>query len=685
MTSQSTQENSTASTSRSRSSASRSTPTKRIARLEDRGSKLVKADISALSSSLSSSPSSTASELDVIEDPSRIETPESKVKSRSKTEETVSSSTASAAGSNSHGNSTWHFPIPSYLDNKPMGSVKSWTSTYESLLKMYNSMHHLQSTASSPSSKSSTLQTALIHYNYLAHLQTLYDTPLIPRRIARTLFILQGREPKTKSNQAQLLKIAADLIWLNEKDRQVKRQGKRDSRPTDATPTTEAIPIMPYVHNPANDYHGLRVSEYTILMNWIGTISDPSSSFESKATNTTSPSLLSNSSQHEMTPADRVWSLWHDFLLTGMKPDVVLCTALIEVLLKAKEYDRADQIWRHMHRQDQNPAQDSGNKTNHSRSNRATRAVTDSVSKTLGIETGSIVSSPSPLPSSSVKEQSNSPRKSSAIDLLDMNHHQRTRSTEGKRRSRSQSQKSIMPNTQTFSVLMQTHVLNRDLRGVAQTYKEFLQSTSENQQQQQQQLQQQLQFGTTDTQKHINSVLLNQILTSLVNLGENKIAKEIYIAMIQDREHEHPTIATAVDDNTEAISTTPAQVQTEPKAVSKLGGNEESIVIEEYSNKSPYRLVLKSSSVGSSTPPVHHQTFQRRWTWEKRRRREARKSPGADTSVSSSSSSSSSSSPSIGPNETTHKLILQLAQRKGDRELEDIVLKELDAGSSSLS
>ncbi|KAG0000428.1 hypothetical protein BGZ79_005947 [Entomortierella chlamydospora] len=428
-----------------------------------------------------------------------------------------------------------------------------------------------------------------------------------------------------------------------------------------------------------------------------------------------SSSILSSSSRAPnaltVSPADRVWGIWHDFLLTGMSPDVVLYTAVIGVLLKANEYDRVNQVWQHMHRRLDHQNQDQGRNSGCQSRKKDTVEEIDVVSKTLSHGTSTSLLSPSPSPSPllstvcNVDERPKGRRKSNAIDLLDSEN------------QRPQNRKSVTPNIQTYSVLMQTHVLKRDIQGVAQTYKEFLQSTappppstsasrstnvasaSEKHQQQ---------HGT-----RANTVFLNQILTALVNLGENNAAKEIYAAMRLDHDQAHSTSATANNaDNAEEEKKEEEKTLAKRVELSKSRDEVGSTVNDDYTSKAtllptsstssslplPLPLPLPSPSPSPSVPgtissfltgstlasssnssPVHHRNSERRSTWLKRVVHEARKSQLSVFKGKGKSPSSSTLLSSIQPDNTTRKLILKMARRKNDTALEEIVLKDLDS------
>ncbi|KAG0288759.1 hypothetical protein BGZ96_007491 [Linnemannia gamsii] len=504
--------------------------------------------------------------------------------------------------------SSWRFPTKGFGsqfsnsdDNDPLGPVQSWTSTANALSELYKSLHHLVSFSKSSTAGSSTetiLHSALVNYNYLSRLQSMYDTILIPRRHTRTLFLLQGREPKTRDNLQQLLRITTDLIWLNEKERQKKRRSASSLAssaavvPLVVSATKNDDDASPRVHNPADGYHGLRVSEYTVLMNWIGSVTStlathPSpagksvtnrSSTPSTATATARSTTATSSYQHPIAlsgPVDQAWAIWNDFLLTGMKPDVVLYTMLMDTLLKAKEFERADQIWDHMQIQG------------------STSDVTKSSTSAKGSSGNRIV------PSSYSGKYSKAA--SSSADV-------------------------VVPNLQTLSVMLQSHIQESDIDGVARTYRQLHHTTLHR-----------------ERQRPINTVLVNQILKVLVDLGETKAAKEIFSEMQVD----------CGDIGAEA-----------PGFGS---GNEEN-----------YTKNINSGSTTASAPavfsmPIHHQTSRRRASWK----RDNRKRPCTSSSLANSPSDTSTGGLSIRPNEATYKLMLQVARREMDTDLEGQVLKEL--------
>ncbi|KAG0292016.1 hypothetical protein BGZ97_005725 [Linnemannia gamsii] len=507
--------------------------------------------------------------------------------------------------------SSWRFPTKSFGshfsnsdDNgpSPLEPVQSWPSTSNALSELYKSLHYLGSLSKSSTASSSAtaeLHSALANYNYLSRIQSMYDTILISRQHTRTLFLLQGREPKTRDNLKQLLRITTDLIWLNEKERQKKRRSASKLAssvavlPSVAPATNNNDDASPRVYNPADHYHGLRVSEYTVLMNWIGSVTSTlgthpypadksatnrfSTPSIATTTNTARPSTATLRYQHPITlsgPVDQAWAIWKDFLLTGMKPDIVLYTMLMDTLLKAKEFERADQIWNHMQCQES--------------SGDATKSSTSA----KGSSGNRIV------PSSRSKDHSGATSPRANV---------------------------VVPNLQTLSVMLQSHIQMSDIEGVARTYKQLHQTTLRRKQQQ-----------------PINTVLVNQILKVLVDLGETKAAKEIISAMQVD----------GGDIGTGALG---------------LGSSNE----ENYTHNINDGSTTASAHAVFSTP-IHHQTSRRRASWKHNNR----KRPSTSSSTSSPSDISTGGL-SIRPNEATYKLMLRVAQREMDSDLEGQVLKEL--------
>ncbi|KAG0271934.1 hypothetical protein BGZ95_000188, partial [Linnemannia exigua] len=519
--------------------------------------------------------------------------------------------------------SSWRFPTkkgsPSYFsddsDPNPLEPVQSWPSTANALSELYKALRQINSTSTKSTtgpSSASALRSALLHYNYLSRLQSTYDTILIPRRHTRTLFLLQGREPKTRSNLEQLLRMTTDLIWLNEKDRQKKCQplsslSKLTSGASTSPISTPArqqsstsCDVYPHVYNPADDYHGLRVSEYTVLMNWIGYVTGTLAT-QSSPTNVSAPTNFSSSSsptvlstsrpgatqhyQHPIAqsrPVDQAWAIWQDFLLTGMKPDIVLYTMLMDTLLKAKDFDRADQIWNHMLRQDSST---SGG-PNHSGG------------KVSGLETMELS-----VPRSFNLGTTNT-NSATATGFSNTSSSTSHSSPSSKRRANtSSSPKSnvITPNLQTLSVLMQSHIQQQDIDGT-------------------------------------------------------HAAREIFAEMRVDGEDSLGAFASEEDEKYTNSGTTAASTGT-------------------------------PSTLGTSllsTPPIHHQTSRRRASWKREIRKKQRPSsptfsstPDSEATTTSTTGSGAGTGLSIRPNEATYRLMLQVARREWDSELEEQILKKL--------
>ncbi|KAF9313268.1 hypothetical protein BG003_005452 [Podila horticola] len=512
---------------------------------------------------------------------------------------------------------SWRFPFQgtSKPPPKPVSPVQSWSSTSKALSTFYGSLHLARSQPSScrrngSESSSSPLHLAVLNYNYLSRLQGMFDTVLVPRRDTRHLFLMQGREPKTEENLEQLLRIAGDLIWLDQKEKRKRRQWSEGSQDGVEEGVIEenrgAVDVSwskPALSKIKEEFHGLRVSEYTVLMNWIGAVAPGSPvtsrksrmdhqqhkdvnklhSKESRSQTPTLPLLL---------PADRAWAIWQDFLRTGMKPDVVMYTALMDRLLKAKQVEQADEIWQHMLQHQPSLSTTSKHLLN-----------------------------PTPI---SNKQK----------DLI-------RHSTKGKT--------SVVPNLQTFSVLMQNHVANRDLEGVVQTYKGLVATsgsgsdpglscsssppskassghhvTTTN--------------TSTSTAIHenlspltmANTVLLNQILAALISLGESKAAYDIFAEMQSTFESGSPSSSSSL-------------------SVGPL----------------PPKTGVFSGS--SSTTPLHHQSFRRRFKGHKMETGTAK--------------DERSTPPTIQPDIRTYRLMLKLARRERDRELEKEILSYLTSNS----
>ncbi|KAG0346693.1 hypothetical protein BG005_000608 [Podila minutissima] len=498
---------------------------------------------------------------------------------------------------------SWRFPFQDTAksSSKPVSPVQSWPSTSKALSAFYGSLHLARSPPSSScgrngseSLSSSPLHLAVLNYNYLSRLQGLFDTVLVPRRDTRLLFLMQGREPKTEENLEQLLRIASDLIWLDRKEKQKRRQwseGSEDGVTEENRGAVDASWSKPALSKIKQEFHGLRVSEYTVLMNWIGAAAPrpvPSRKScmdqqqqkdvnkpQSKETRSPLPPVL--------LPVDHAWAIWQDFLRTGMKPDVVMYTALMDRLLKAKQVEQADEIWQHM-----------------------------------------LLHQPS-LSTASKHLLNPPPISNKQKDLL-------RHSTKGKT--------GVVPNLQTFSVLMQSHVANRDLEGVVQTYKGLVAtsgsgsgSSSSSSPPSKPSSGHHATTTNTSTSTAIhenlspltmaNTVLLNQILAALISLGESKAAYDIFAEMLLTSGSDSPS------SNGRTAPTT-------------------------------------NVSGSPSTTPLHHQSFGRRFKGHKET------NPGKDER---------SSPPTIQPDIRTYRLMLKLARRERDRELEKEILSYMTTNS----
>ncbi|KAF9179026.1 hypothetical protein BGZ51_007286 [Haplosporangium sp. Z 767] len=446
--------------------------------------------------------------------------------------------------------------------------------------------------------------------------------------------------------------------------------------------TAKQYPVHRHHHSRADDYHGLQVSEYTILMNWIGSVTNLSCIEESHARPGSGSGRLSTlhgdhsdglgfdgalssssttpddqqvrqqqSRQHQhlhrrqtlsdphhpiivADPVERAWAIWQDFLLTGMKPDVVLYTTLIDMLLKANKFAKADQIWNHMHRQTGNTSTIAITGTASSRAVPFVDAAdSDIVAKTLS--RGALTSN------TDIEVDRESHDKMHQQHLRNLNHNRhrpsiyqfKNKNVGGGHGNAAGGDSHVaVPNVQTFSVLMQNHVRNRDLGGMAETYKELQQQPQQNQQRQLQ--------HHHNQQRGVNNVLLNQVLTVLIDLRENKAAREIYAAMkASTSEHEEQRLTSEGRVNGERVS----------------------------SYARPLRV------------PLHHMTHQRRSAWKQGAKgRSLTESAVSTTSTAIAGTGSTKVLPSmIQPDETTHRLMLRLARQEQDTDLEDQILDEL--------
>ncbi|KAF9952609.1 hypothetical protein BGZ72_006062 [Mortierella alpina] len=544
-----------------------------------------------------------------------------------------------------HSKSTsWRFPTPASTTQDP---VRLWPSTCKALSKVYSALGQIKShtSATSPSS-SIALRSALVHYNYLSRLQATYDTVLVSRRDTRTLFLLQGRERKTPENLEQLLRIAMDLIWLNEKERQRIRQRTRNSalHAVQGTPSNTA-----HVHSPADDYHGLRVSEYTVVMNWIGSVSrgvrtGKSSESSLSPYDRPHPLDLHRNSHYTSKPGgsmDQAWAIWQDFLLTGMRPDVVLYTSLMDMLLKVKDFDRADQIWQHMHHADVETSTRGGRSSSSVSSSTTSAAppaavdVIDPVFKSLNLDA---TAGQSITPNAAASTR----RKPHALHILDKDtrhrHHQTKRLDAS---STSNISNAALPNLQTFSVLIQSHAMNRDLKAIVQVYKEIQQQNADGKD---------VVAGQQFQQRRANTVLLNQILSVLIDLGETSAAREIYADM-------------------RSPSPSPSPSPSDPCAGERVDGDYTTVTATTTARPTASASASSSTEYLNARWPLHHLNCQRRAVWEKETRER--------------SLAGLASRPSYPPRAdgTTHRLMLQLAKQEGDVELEESVLEELYSSS----
>ncbi|KAG0197009.1 hypothetical protein BGX28_009483 [Mortierella sp. GBA30] len=544
---------------------------------------------------------------------------------------------------------SWRFPVPASSPQQCLygtqDPVQLWPSTSEALSKVYRGLNQIRSSVQSSPSSSSTslsasgLESVLSHYNYLSQLQASYDTVLIPRRDTRTLFLLQSKERKTRDNLNQLLRIAMDLIWLNEKERQRKR---RRSFAGSSLLSDKDRPSTIHIHNPADDYHGLRVSEYTILMDWVGSVSrsarvsrasqEPSFASNDRLLAVDLRSSLHQHSSGRREPVDRAWAIWQDFLLTGMKPDVVLYTSLMDMLLKAKEFDRADQIWQHMQQKSNSGKSSYGMSHPISSSSAATVGkLLDPLAKSLNL--GAKDDGPSAFSTASANRK---PYLVHILDKKNRSHHYLDHSQDWDKDG-----SGVTPNLQTFSVLIQNHVLNKDLKAIARTYKEMQRQATNT-----------ANPSSGQQRRPANTVLLNQILKVLIDLGEASAAKEIYADMKMS--------SSSSLSGSLASERGPGEYTTETGAISTAT----SISASSWrSSQSRCPTAFTSMS-----PPPHHQNFQRRAAWE-RGNRERRLAAAFELSC--------PTSLWMRPDDTTHRLMLRLARQEGDVELEDQILEEL--------
>ncbi|GJJ69177.1 hypothetical protein EMPS_01523 [Entomortierella parvispora] len=496
------------------------------------------------------------------------------------------------APSSARSPSSWNIPVARGHGSAPE-LVQIWPSTSIALARFYESLRLYKSAkASSPQHSTSaallltgagSIEMVMTYYNHLSRLQACYDTILVPRRDTRAVFLLQGREPKTTTNLKQLIRIASDLIWLNEKERQRRRKpsltatiSASDARNNEVSDFFQGSLSRPR----ADNFHGLRVSEYTVLMDWIGS--------------THQPQTVEGSSRNKISrndSVDKAWAIWQDFTMTKMKTDIVLCTSLIDLFLKAGEFDRADQIWRYLQPSPGISATPSDHDQKMAGSD-STSAL-DEVSRTLSSVTKTTHStlsspgSPTSILSSSVSSKAR-----------------------------------VIPNVQTLSVLMQAHIRDRDLAGVARIYRTFLEHQSSSKGQGLRSLPDRRQ-----TLLATNSTLLNQILTVLLDLGETVAAKEIYA-----------------------------------QAKSRNVG-QENYTTDKHALSRPISNDTSKQQRNTLHPPMHQQTFQRR----------SRSRTALPTQKQSSNL--------LQPDVSTVQLLLRRAQQAQDWEWEAEILKDLDPPS----
>lgn len=557
-------------------------------------------------------------------------------------------STPSTSASADDSLRTWTFPTTK--GHGPAERVHSWHSTSKALSRLYESLHNCKSTMPSSPHLSTTpvtvdrsvgsVELVMVYYNYLSRLQATHDTILIPRRDTRALFLLQGREPKTIANLKQLLRIASDLIWLNDKQRRRRRQTASSNISTSGVSDSERSKGT-ISGTRSDNYHGLRVSEYTILMDWIGSTKQLAAVRESEVAslsgshqghftvpddNQAPPKYGSrslprsekctfearhrNPNKHEP-HIDKAWAIWQDFSMTGMKADVVLCTTLLDSLLKAGDFDRADQIWKYLQPTKEAtpspPLTSSAQKLNEMTSGSGTMADThdptsilDGVSKTLS----GVADAVHPASSTSIP---------STVLLAPAS-----------------SKAGVLPNLQTLSVLMQAHVRDRDLAGVARVYQEVLQRQKSSNDQHPRHPHQPRSNHMPYT---VNSTLLNQVLAVLLDLGETAAAKEIYT-------------------QTRAEQIERDQYTTNQASQSRPGSTE-------------------TFGEGPTGLPMHQQAFHRRSDWK---RRNPRSLPDAAPQP---------PHPPVAllPDSSTVSLVLRYARQAQDWEWEAEILKDCtDAG-----
>ncbi|KAG0343920.1 hypothetical protein BG004_004897 [Podila humilis] len=295
------------------------------------------------------------------------------------------------------------------------------------------------------------------------------------------------------------------------------------------------LAAKPLLTKAKEEFHGLRVSEYTVLLSWIGAVKSkelslskkkkqqdvssqqwkepvPSLSLSSKDVKKLllqksqeqkqslpgKPSLFSSAtpSTQQQQPVDYTWAIWQDFLMTGMKPDVVLYTALMDRLLKSNHLDQADEIRQHMEQQQRQQQQ-------------------QYPSSSLILSPLSSLPTSGPLSSSGsekTKRLKNEVRSRTPVKTTTVRATMPTSLL-----STTTTAVAVSPNLQTFSVMMQKYVQNRDLEGRQQHDDD---NNDEG-------------LSLSSSATKANTVLLNQILAALISLGESRAACDIFAEMQQ--------------------------------------------------------------------------------------------------------------------------------------------------------
>ncbi|KAF9425400.1 hypothetical protein BGZ94_007563 [Podila epigama] len=645
----------------------------------------------------------------------------SKSKSQSRSESPPTSESMTTSSSTKHNASGWIFPVRgSHSPSVPPKTVLTWPSTNQARLEFNGAFHrvmmlsvkrrredrsshggHGREDTVSSEKYTQALHAAIHGYNALSHIQNRYDVALVSRREVRNLFLLQAREPKTRENLDQLLKIALDLIWLHQKTSKrammttthgissggggggggvsllggseetinpvrAREDGRGESigagSETGGTAADQKMSMMEEMHDDylkggwksmldkaQERYNGLNLSEYTMLINWIAEAS------EKKAR----PRFMS-SSQHDLMmqrskgrrPVDRVWAMWKEFLKTGMEPDVVLYTALMDALLKTKEYDRAKAVWKHISRRQQS------------------------------------TTSSSQYDRKQVSEFSDANKNDSKIK----SGHSINETTV--------SRTTVAPNLQTFSVLMQRHVLNRNLHGIAQTYKALVEAAVASSAGAKQTALADSSVPTAPSLLSLSSspksmsssptssdettdkpapftnvahaTVWNQILIALIEVGDLKGARTIFT----DMQSPLTIAANPVDSPTDAS-------QGRKQRMRQKGSEEDR------------SRMLSSAKTLAPSSPIHHQLFGRRSEWSKPNvlRRLGGKDKDLEMQVGASASESGqdpSLSPfakpppppvniiDVRPDATTYRLMLMVAREELDKAFEQEILRHLD-------